>query len=423
MAFFARPTELSLMLVVTTVAAVAGCRSSRLLDVLCAVAGMTLQASMGASQGIRRLLVVIKAPTGPAVWRVTCRTGGSDTSLMVVVRVATRACLGHILERWRSMTLFAGHDRMQPDQRKARDIVVEGDFLAPTRFVVTLLAFASKLACMRIVLLVARGTHHAELVAVETAGMARLALDLRVAATQGKARCLGVIESNRFPGLHAVARLAFGAMATSMRILNLVAGHARRREPLVALAGMACCASNLGVGALQGKFGPRVIERLHPPPGLFAVAGFAAFTQPPLVGIDRLMAIETSAGRGPKLDARRMTAFTAGGFVGSLELKICEGVIEHLTIELDDISRPALVIGMTCLAVSPGDIRPAAMQSLLRVDVIGDRLMAIQAQPRLRALGESLMTIGAVAFQLGMTFNERPGHDEALENGLSLRSH
>lgn len=77
-----------------------------------------------------------------------------------------------------------------------------------------------------------------ELVAVEIAGVAGIALDLPMRASQRKLRVLVVIKVNGTPFGLAVAAVALDTISSRMNILKLMAFNASRPNPLVALASM-----------------------------------------------------------------------------------------------------------------------------------------------------------------------------------------
>ena|SRR5215475_8318538 len=97
------------------------------------------------------------------------------------------------------MAFLAGHDGMATDQWEARDVVVEGNLLAPTGLGVALLASTAQLPFVRIVLLVAGHTGRRHLVAIEISRMACVTFDLHMPATQRKLGCLVVVKVNRLP--------------------------------------------------------------------------------------------------------------------------------------------------------------------------------------------------------------------------------
>ncbi len=98
MAFVAGAPELTLMLVVAAVAAIARGWRRHLHHGLASVTGMARQAGMSAGQGKGRLPIMIEAPAGPAVRVVAGRAGRTQATLMVRVFVTSRAGLGYILE-------------------------------------------------------------------------------------------------------------------------------------------------------------------------------------------------------------------------------------------------------------------------------------------------------------------------------------
>lgn len=57
------------------------------------------------------------------------------------------------------MAFLARHDGVAPDQRKARDVVVEGRYAAPVVLAMASLAPDAKLAFVPIIRAVARRTH------------------------------------------------------------------------------------------------------------------------------------------------------------------------------------------------------------------------------------------------------------------------
>jgi hypothetical protein len=104
------------------------------------------------------LLVVLKAPTAPAVRVVTvCATGSEPASVMHVF-VATVASTRRIFERRCPVTFLARYGGMQADQRKTGDVVIEHNLFPPPGLIVTLSTTDAKLALMGIVLLVTADT-------------------------------------------------------------------------------------------------------------------------------------------------------------------------------------------------------------------------------------------------------------------------
>src|ERR1700686_3935856 len=74
------------------------------------------------------LLVMIEFPDGPAVGRMTALTLLSEPAMMDILRGMTAVAVGGgAAECLSAMTLRAADDRVQPQQREARQIVIEVD--------------------------------------------------------------------------------------------------------------------------------------------------------------------------------------------------------------------------------------------------------------------------------------------------------
>ena len=119
----------------------------------------------------------------------------------MLILVAARARARRVLERRRAVAFLAGYRRVEADEGKPREIVIEGDLLAPAGLVVTLIAARAELTLVRIVLLVTADASGRQLVAIEIALVARVALDLGVAAEKRELGRLGMVEVHRLPGL------------------------------------------------------------------------------------------------------------------------------------------------------------------------------------------------------------------------------
>jgi len=190
---------------------------------------------------------------------------------MMLVPVAGGARQRRILEPQRAMAFLARHRGVASDQWKSRDVVIEGRYAAPVVLAMASLAPNAKLPFVPIILAVARRTHCRQLVAVEIAGVAGIALNLRMCGPERKFRLFVVIEVNRDPLVLVVATFALGPMPSGMDILNLVAIDACCADPLVALANMAGRARYIAMRTLQRKRGLVVVESLHATPCGFAM--------------------------------------------------------------------------------------------------------------------------------------------------------
>jgi hypothetical protein len=158
------------------------------------VAGLAIETAMRSGQGVSRLHIVIEAPHPPAIGIVAERTIRAQAPLMMLVAMAGGAILRRAFELQRAVAALARYDGVASDQWELRDIVVERGYAAPSDFTVTLLAAGAKLALVAIILLVTRYTGRRQLVAIEIAGVACIAFDFGVGASEWKFRRLVVIE-------------------------------------------------------------------------------------------------------------------------------------------------------------------------------------------------------------------------------------
>lgn len=120
-------------------------------------------------------------------------------------------------------------------------------------FAVTLFATRAEPAVVPVVLAMARYARRRQLVAIEVAGVAGVALDLRVGGSQWKFRRHVMIEMNRTPLALVVAAFAFRAIPSGVDVLNLVTRDACRADVLITFADMACCAGDGTMRLLERK--------------------------------------------------------------------------------------------------------------------------------------------------------------------------
>jgi hypothetical protein len=305
------------------------------------------------------------------------------------------------------MAFFARYCRVQADQRKSRKVMVEVDLLSPTRFLVALLAIASQLALVRVIVAMAGDARHGELIAVEVAGMALLALQLGVTSPQRKLGGLVVVEANGRPLLRDMAGLTLRAKKACVLVLQLVTGDARRGQIFVPLTHMALCAGYLVVRANQRKPGLGVIEGLYATPGFLAMTVIAFFPQLALVRIVRLVTVETPTGRLAVFLSLCMATIAACALVRPRKDKVGEGMIEGLAVELNNVNCAPLVVGMTRIACSLRRFGVAAMEAAHLLPIHGDRLVARQAEARLQFPRKRHVTAVAGLFQVRMSSDER----------------
>src|SRR5581483_29 len=98
------------------------------------------------------------------------------------------------------------------------------------------------------------------------------------------------------------------------------------------------------------------------------------------------------------------------------------GMIERLTIELNDIAASPLVIAMAMVAILLCGIRPSPVKAHAGRPVRGDLLVAGQAQLCLRFAREWLVAFAAIILQLRVPLDDRPGKHELFEQILRARA-
>jgi hypothetical protein len=340
---------------------------------------------------------------------------------MKLVRVAGGASQRRAFEQQRAMAFLARYDRMAPDQRKSSDVVIEGLYLTPTGLAVALLTAVAKLPFVPIILAVTRHTGRRQLVAIEIAGVARIALDLRVRGSQWKFRRLVMIEANRAPLVLVVAGLAFGAVSSGVNILNPVAIDAYGANPFVAFANMARGAEDGAMCTLERELGLVMIERFDTLPCRLDVAIVTCLSKAPFVRIARLMTIEAASGRAAKFYCLRVTADAQHGFVSVAQFEIRKCVIECFAIELNDVGISPLMIGVTTGAFLLHCLRLTPMKSLTRLTIRGNFFVACKAETRLRFSRERFVAVAAVLLEFGVSVDNRTRDDKLFEQILRTR--
>src|SRR5262245_55613111 len=113
-----------------------------------------------------------------------------------------------------------------------------------------------------------------------------------------------------------------------------------------------------------------------------------------------------------------MATVTTGAFVRPCQGEIGKSVVEGLAIELNNVERAPLVLGVTGFALHLERFGMAAVVVALGLAIRRDRLVAGQAEPRLRFLRKRLMTALAGLLQLRMRADQGSRHDQLFENAL-----
>ena len=247
-------TERARVLILSLVATIAIPRQGNLRDVLLRVAGMAIGRRMFSCQLEARLLGMIELPSLPPARIVAPGAIRPQPSGMNIARLmATDARFSDLLVVSVVMALFALGTRVLAQQRELRQSVIEDDPTLPAliRFLVAGLTFLSILAFVGVVLGVARHALRRELHLTWIGLVTITAFFLDVLATQGEFRIRIVIEGDIAPRLGRMAALALGAALPLVLVLLLVTLDASLGRVLVALAGMAALAADLGMGALS----------------------------------------------------------------------------------------------------------------------------------------------------------------------------
>lgn len=126
MATTAVSAELPIMLVVLGVAAEACTRQLNVFGDCNFVTGRTFDAVMCSGEWIRRLRVMVELPAIPAVGVVAGPTGFAECALVIVaIRMTIAADVRHARKIELGMTGFACGRRVDADQRKFREPVIE----------------------------------------------------------------------------------------------------------------------------------------------------------------------------------------------------------------------------------------------------------------------------------------------------------
>lgn len=194
----------------------------------------TARARVGTGQLVTGRLPVIELPDAPAVGRVAGSTVRTERAhvfvgcLVAVVAVRLRALVGA-----RQVTLFAGYDHMQTDQRKVAQIVVERDVDLPAIDEVAVHAIRSELSAMHILRSMAAHAIRGEFLRGELCGVAAVAGDLRVPARERPLAVVSVIKASGLPLLRVVTARAIGAQASGMVVPRPVAPMAILRQLII----------------------------------------------------------------------------------------------------------------------------------------------------------------------------------------------
>jgi len=130
------------------------------------------------------------------------------------------------------------------------------------------------------------------------------------------------------------------------------------------------------------------------------------------------VAVEAAPGRLAVFRVLYMATVAACAFVRPCQGEIGKSVVEGFAIELNNVERAPLVLGMTALALALERFGMAAVIVALGLAIGGDRLVAGHTEPGLGLLRERLMTALASLLQLRMRADQWSGHDQLFEDAL-----
>ena len=177
--------------------------------------------------------------------------------------------------------------------------MVEEDFGAPARLVVTVLALLAESSLMHVVFPMAGLTGRRQLLLIDLAAMAVLTFQLRVPVLKREACVLVMVEGTLFPATRRMAALAFLPVASLVPIVGFVAGKTSRPELLfVEVPGMATSALDRDVSADKSKIGLRIVIERKFLPFRRRMAGLTFLTVLPTVYIVQPVAVRALRWRG-----------------------------------------------------------------------------------------------------------------------------
>lgn len=95
---------------------------------------------------------MVKQPELPAIGVMTGGTLISQPPFVIAVLVAADTLSGRVFERLRCMTFLTRHSAMQANKRKAGQVVIKGNVLAPASGVMAAGTIAAKFLLVHIIL-------------------------------------------------------------------------------------------------------------------------------------------------------------------------------------------------------------------------------------------------------------------------------
>ncbi len=189
-----------------------------------------------------------------------------------VIGMTVTAGALRVAERLAGVALLAGDHRVQAQQRKSRQTVVETHTCRPSAFRMAFLTGLVLLSAMHVVLRVARLACSVELRLPYNARMAALTRDICVLSAQREVG-LPVIELFVRPAHGSVTRRTVGAETAFVLVVGGVAAHAGLLQLGLQAARVTAAALLGAMGAAQRELRVLVVIEADPIP---CVAGVAA---------------------------------------------------------------------------------------------------------------------------------------------------
>lgn len=142
---------------------------------------------------------MVENPPVPSIWRVASRTFGAKASFVMLVGMTGRALGRRFLEVFGAVAGGTADCGMKSYQRKARDVMIEGDAGRPRVFVMAFRAVGAERTLVRILFAVTAFAFGREFDRVDIVEMAGFAFCLFVSTPQRELCVTVVIKFDRLP--------------------------------------------------------------------------------------------------------------------------------------------------------------------------------------------------------------------------------
>lgn len=333
--------EVASMDIVPTVTGIAVLRRRDLVVLGLAMTVTTCQGTMGATQWKTRPPVVIEGPDAPAIGRMTKTTVAAKAALMgVVAGMAVAAGAPRTTITPVEMTVLAGHQRMQTEQGKAGEVVIETDPAVPARSIVTTRAILTETTLVDIVdamaTLAVLGHGTLDVTALVTGH----AMDLAVTSEQGIVGIAVMTESRPLPAFLVVTVGTLAAETTLVTILAFMTANACRLEFLVVeWAGVTGRTADATMPPVQGVIGIATMIEADITPAAFIVAVGALVAELTMMTI-----IDGMAGDAATVDLVETAIGVAGTTARLVPVRLAQGKFRLVVVEVRDLLPSLLVV-------------------------------------------------------------------------------